>query len=115
MKPKQSFDENGVFSAKNDDFEISDTTPNWKDIIAVYAVKVTTAEDGAEVVTVDEEKADFVIFYPHIGGQFDPHPGQFTEYMVAKAVEAGAHVADLSEKILKKKVSGVGLHLEGAV
>ena len=37
------------------------------------------------------EKADLVIFYPHIGGQFDPHPGQFTEYMVAKAVEAGAH------------------------
>ena len=43
-----------------DDFEISDTTPNWKDIIAVYAVKVTTAEDGAEVVTVDEEKAEIL-------------------------------------------------------
>ena len=31
------------------------------------------------------------------------------------AVEAGAHVAELIEKILKKKVSGVGLHLEGTV
>ena len=31
------------------------------------------------------------------------------------AVEAGAHVADLIETILKKKVSGVGLHLEGSV
>ena len=31
------------------------------------------------------------------------------------AVEAGAHVADLIEKILTKQVSGVGLHLEGAV
>lgn len=30
------------------------------------------------------------------------------------AVEAGAHVAELIEKILTKKVSGVGLHLEGA-
>ena len=29
------------------------------------------------------------------------------------AVEAGAHVAELIDKILKKKVSGVGLHLEG--
>ena len=29
------------------------------------------------------------------------------------AVEAGAHVAELIEKILAKKVSGVGLHLEG--
>ena len=28
------------------------------------------------------------------------------------AVEAGAHIAELIEKILKKKVSGVGLHLE---
>jgi len=28
------------------------------------------------------------------------------------AVEAGAHVAELIEKILNKKVSGVGLHLE---
>ena len=44
----------------HDDFEISDTTPNWKDIIAVYAVKVTTAEDGAEVVTVDEEKVEII-------------------------------------------------------
>ena len=30
------------------------------------------------------------------------------------AVEAGAHVAELIEKILKKQVSGVGLHLEEA-
>jgi len=36
------------------------------------------------------EKADLVIFYPHTGGQFDPHPGAITEYVVAKAVEAGA-------------------------
>lgn len=28
------------------------------------------------------------------------------------AVEAGAHIAELIEKILRKKVSGVGLHLE---
>lgn len=37
-----------------------------------------------------KEKADFVIFYPHIGGQFDPHPGLFTEYIFDKALEAGA-------------------------
>jgi len=28
------------------------------------------------------------------------------------AVEAGAHIAELLETILKRKVSGVGLHLE---
>ena len=31
------------------------------------------------------------------------------------AVEAGAHIAELIETILRKQVSGVGLHLEGAV
>ena len=44
----------------HDDFEISDTTPNWKDIFAVYAVKVTTAHEGAEVVTIDEEKVEII-------------------------------------------------------
>ena len=31
------------------------------------------------------------------------------------AAEAGAHIAELIETILRKQVSGVGLHLEGAV
>lgn len=44
----------------HDDFEMSEAIPNWKEILAVYAVKVTTAEDGAEVVTVDEEKAELI-------------------------------------------------------
>ena len=33
---------------------------------------------------------------------------------VGPAVEAGAHIADLIDTILKRKVSGVGLHLEAA-
>lgn len=44
----------------HDDFEISDRTPNWKDILAIYAVKITTAHEGAEVVTVDEEKVELI-------------------------------------------------------
>ncbi|MBQ6849556.1 MAG: hypothetical protein IJN77_00780 [Oscillospiraceae bacterium] len=44
----------------HDDFEISGEAPNWKDILAVYAVKVTTAHEGAEVVTVDEEKSELI-------------------------------------------------------
>lgn len=44
----------------HDDFEMSDTTPNWKNILAVYAVKVTSAHKGAEVVTIDEEKAELI-------------------------------------------------------
>lgn len=37
-----------------------------------------------------KEKADFVIFYPHLGGQFNPEPGPFTKYVVEKAIGAGA-------------------------
>ena len=37
-----------------------------------------------------KEKADIVICYPHVGGQFNPKPGAFSEYVVNQAVEAGA-------------------------
>ena len=40
---------------QHDDFEIKEETPNWKDVLAIYAVKATTDFDGAEVVTVDEQ------------------------------------------------------------
>ena len=33
------------------------------------------------------EKADIVIFYPHVGGQFNINPGAFTEYTFKQAVE----------------------------
>lgn len=44
----------------HDDVEITEETPNWKDILAIYAVKATTVFDGAEVVTIDEQKAEFI-------------------------------------------------------
>lgn len=44
----------------HDDFEITEETLNWKDILAIYAVKVTTDFDGVEVVTVDEQKAELI-------------------------------------------------------
>lgn len=44
----------------HDDFVITEETPNWKAILAIYAVKTTTDFDGAEVVTVDEKKAELI-------------------------------------------------------
>ena len=44
----------------HDDFEITEESPNWKDILAIYAVKATTDFEGVEVVTVDEQKADLI-------------------------------------------------------
>ena len=37
-----------------------------------------------------KEKADLVLFYPHVGGQFNIKPGAFSEYVIEKALEAGA-------------------------
>lgn len=38
-----------------------DMSINWKDVLAIYAVKTTTsAENGSEVVTIDDEKLDIL-------------------------------------------------------
>ena len=37
-----------------------------------------------------KEKADIVLFYPHVGGQFSHKVGEFTRYISRKAAEAGA-------------------------
>lgn len=46
----------------------------------------------AEDIKKAKEKADIVICYPHVGGQFNPQPGKFSEYAVGEAVKAGADV-----------------------
>lgn len=39
-----------------------------------------------------KEKADIVLFYPHLGGQFNLEPGKITKYVFQKAIEAGADI-----------------------
>lgn len=50
-----------------------------------------------------KEKADIVIFYPHTGGQFNPHPGAITEYVMDKALEAGADAIMASHSHMVQK------------
>lgn len=50
------------------------------------------------------EKADLVLFYPHVGGQFNPKPGAFTEYVIDKAVEAGAHAVVATHSHIPQKL-----------
>ena len=53
LKTKFTYDEMDVKSLSGD------TNLNWKDILAIYAVKNTTAKnDGFEVVTLNEKKLD---------------------------------------------------------
>ena len=51
-----------------------------------------------------KEKADFVIFYPHVGGQFNPKPGKFSQYVVQKGIEAGADAIMASHSHMVQKV-----------
>ena len=57
-----------------------------------------------------KQHADFVIFYPHVGGQFNPRPGSISEYVMDKALEAGADaiIASHSHIIQKARIrSGI--------
>ena len=65
----------------HDDFEITEETPNWKDILAIYAVKATTDFDGVEVVTVDEQKAELIrnVFWDMIELTYETETYEETE------------------------------------
>lgn len=41
-------------------------------------------------IRMAKKKADVVIVYPHMGGQFNELPGAFTRYVTEKCLEAGA-------------------------
>jgi len=55
-----------------------------KDVIAPYIDKMQSDIRKAK------EKADIVILYPHVGGQFNLKPGYFSQYVIEKGLEAGA-------------------------
>ena len=50
-----------------------------------------------------KEKADLVICYPHVGGQFNPRPGAISEYVVDKALQAGADAVLASHSHMLQK------------
>lgn len=50
-----------------------------------------------------KEKADLVIFYPHVGGQFNPRPGAISEYVMDKGLEAGADAIIASHSHIVQK------------
>ncbi len=67
-------------------------------------------------LTTDKSMSAYITYKPHTG------VSESARTVVSNihgsgtpAVEAGAYIAELIGKILDKKVSGVGLHLEGAV
>ena len=79
---------------------------------------------GCEVVCVlvgerrglvtDKSMSAYITYQPHTGSLESSRTVVSNIHAQGTpAVEAGAHVAELIDTILKRKVSGVGLHLEG--
>ena len=50
-----------------------------------------------------KEKADLVLFYPHVGGQFNPRPGAISEYVIEKGLQAGADAVLASHSHMLQK------------
>ncbi len=67
-------------------------------------------------LVTDKSMSAYITYKPHTGvSESSRTVASNIHAQGTPAVEAGAHVAELIDTILKKKVSGVGLHLEGKV
>ena len=67
-------------------------------------------------LVTDKSMSAYITYKPHTGvSESSRTVVSNIHAQGTPAEEAGAHVAELIEMILKKQVSGVGLHLEGAV
>ena len=67
-------------------------------------------------LVTDKSMSAYITYKPHTGvSESSRTVVSNIHAQGTPAVEAGAHVAELIETILRKQVSGVGLHLEGAV
>ena len=67
-------------------------------------------------LVTDKSMSAYITYKPHTGvSESSRTVVSNIHAQGTPAVEAGAHVAELIETILRKKISGVGLHLEGAV
>ena len=103
--------------------------PTGKDIFVKYC-RVGAGDavgdiTGCELVCVlvgerpglvtDKSMSAYITYKPHTGvSESSRTVVSNIHAQGTPAVEAGAYIAELIEKILKKKVSGVGLHLEAA-
>ena len=67
-------------------------------------------------LVTDKSMSAYITYKPHTGvSESSRTVVSNIHAQGTPAVEAGAHIAELIEMILKKQVSGVGLHLEAGV
>ena len=81
------------------------------DVIGCEVVCMLVGERPGLVT--DKSMSAYITYNPHIGSLESSRTVVSNIHAQGTpAVEAGAHIAELIDTILKKKVSGVGLHLE---
>ena len=67
-------------------------------------------------LVTDKSMSAYITYHPHTGVSESARTVVSNIHAQGTAaVEAGAHIAELIEKILERKVSGVGLHLEAGL
>lgn len=87
-------------------FFMTPSLPRRDDLLEPEKVEQNVEKMIADVKKA-KENADFVIFYPHIGGQFNPLPGEFSKYVIKKAIEAGADAVLASHSHMTQKIDEV--------
>ena len=85
---------------------LPNTLPRADDYLDKEGIAPYVAQCQADIRAA-KEKADFVIFYPHTGGQFNPQPGKFSQYITEKALEAGADAIIASHSHMVQKAEWI--------
>ena len=77
---------------------------NWKDILAVYAVKVTTAQEGNEVVTIDEDKMKLIreIFWDMTEISYTTEP--YEEIEVIEITDEEGNITEQETAVIKTRL-----------
>ena len=81
---------------------LPNTLPRADDYLDEEGIRPYVEQFRSDILAA-KEKADFVIFYPHVGGQFNPQPGKFSQYIVHQALEAGADAVIASHSHMVQK------------
>ena len=84
-------------------FGFPSNAPRADDLLLEEACKPYVEQFQADIRKA-KEKADIVLFYPHMGGQFLHRVGNFSQYITQKAVESGADAVIASHSHVVQKI-----------
>ena len=90
--------------ASQEQWEATLATANDQADKILSTARTNAQRRGDAMMGLAKEKADLVLFYPHMGGQFSHKVGAFTQYITEKAIEAGANSVIASHSHVVQKL-----------